>query len=255
MCDLSPLDAQLRAARQGFLAALGNYDIRGEQLETRCLQFVERYIAPEEDRAPELQEAAHDSVRLIKQFSSTRASLASDVALTSMALEMYVLHLTRRVIEENVKRLGTGEAADCEQYCVAAKWAAELGIKSIEIAMQCLTLRASLLAEYLGEQETWTATQIVDAMLNSANEIARERVKEAVVTTLLPGSQFFLAALAYMKDVRKRLGEIRDYRGRGADDAMFDFRRDLREQAALIESLRSSIHENHSALMAETKPR
>ncbi len=51
-------------------------------------------------RAAEPQEAADELIRLVRQFSSTHASLASDVALTSMALEGYAFHLTTRAVGE-----------------------------------------------------------------------------------------------------------------------------------------------------------
>jgi hypothetical protein len=254
MAERHRLDAELKAAIESFSETAETYDNDGQAVGSRILEHFQTYLDPEERRANEIKAAARDICTSVRLFSSSKKlSLQMDVGFVGGQMTLFGNALQLKVISDSMERVGTGKALNLDDYMAPAQQSVELAVRCITIAQKSLELRTTVLAECLGEKVEISGQDILAAMVDVATTGLTKKGLE-LAGGLFPGVALVLTAFEYYEDVKDRLAEMKSaYRGRGAEDDLFEFRQLILAQDDMVASLRETITTDMAALEEWTK--
>lgn len=249
MTEKNP-DADFARAKRALLEATARYDEEGERLEARCLKHFRQFVDDPEGRAEELSNAAAEVEALIHSFGLTHASILHCAALAGLNLQASVGFLTMQAVNDSLKSLGTGKTLSKQDYLDVGREMVSMATQAFDLASGAIDLRRATLAEFLGDKVETSAADILASMWAVARANTAEKLLEGLAAQV-PGVQPLLTAVKYVNDVREHLDQARPvYRGRGPEDNMFEFRRALVGQGAVLDGIKAAVDAQSDAMVS-----
>lgn len=195
--ELPRVGAALNQARTNYLDADAAFDKRGSALEKTVIAEVDNYRDPENKRAKVVRERAAAVAADIQRFPGLRASLATDLALLLVQMQMKI-----KSFETDVLTFPTGTAVDpkdplgevraflkdankkqATQVLLVTK-AILIGMKVVNVlnvATNLIEIRQGKLEAYLDE----VLTVNVDKAIDSVEDIVKAEIREEAYKQIL----------------------------------------------------------------------
>lgn len=230
----------LRLALANFDAAHKAYDAKITRLKHACLQDLERYLSDEKKRDLEIQKVAAECVTLIAGQDFLDSHFQTTALTLRFALEGFDL----------ANMTGALEAGTSATDTRSAQAAVEVAVHGLGLLTHMYTYRVVVLENFCGKLSSATMHETFKALGAELRNWGLEELVKAFVSSAIPALAPLIEAMKVVDAARKRILEAHgNYRGRGAEDSLFAFRRILREQKETFEGLFKSVTEGADVLV------
>lgn len=230
----------LRLALANFDSAHKAYDAKITRLKHECLQVLEHYLSDEKKRDIEIQKVAAECITLI----AAQDFLDSHFLTAALTLRFALRGFDLANMAEGL------EAGTSQTDPASFEAAVAVAVHGLSLLAHMYTYRVIVLENFCGKLSSATMEETFKALGAELRNWGLEELAKALVSSAIPALAPLIEAMKVVDAARKRIVEAHgNYRGRGAEDSLFAFRRILREQKQTFETLFQSVTEGADVLV------